>query len=164
MVAGPVAAEKPFPAFPAAYRADGTPFTRRPTSLERRIPFWSSSAACGDRFAWSSLVSSKRHQEEFARRNTRVVAVSLDNREDTAKTARKFPHLVILSDEERGLAGPAEVVGPHGSRDGKETASPTTILIDRRGPVRWVFRPDRFIERLTAEEVLARVDEYLAGK
>jgi peroxiredoxin len=103
-------------------------------------------------------------QEEFARRNTRIVAVSLDNREDTAKTAEKFPHLIILSDGDRGLATAAEVLGPHPSPTGEETTAPTTILIDRRGQVRWVFREDSYLVRLSPRELLARVDEHLGGK
>src|SRR2546425_10600051 len=93
------------------------------------------------------------HHQDFAQRNTRIVAVSLDNQEDTAKTATKFPHLVIVSDEQGSISGAAEVIGPHHGLDGKETLSPTTVLIDRRGLVRWVFRPDRYIERLKPEEV-----------
>jgi peroxiredoxin len=104
------------------------------------------------------------HHQDFAARNTRIVAVSLDNQEDTAKTAKKFPHLVIASDEQGSLSGAVEVIGPHRGPDGKATLSPTTILIDRRGQVRGVFRPDRYIERLKPEEVLARVDESLARK
>src|SRR5258707_9497302 len=94
------------------------------------------------------------HQQDFAARNTRIVAVSLDNQEDTAKTAKKFPHLVLVSDEQGNISGAAEVIGPHHAPDGKETLSPTTILIDRRGQVRWVFQPNRFVERLTPEEVV----------
>jgi peroxiredoxin len=104
-----------------------------------------------------------RHQD-FAARSTQIVAVSLDNQEDTAKTASKFPNLVLVSDAQGSLSGAVEVIGPHRGPDGKETLSPTTLLIDRKGEVRWVFRPDRYIERLKAEEVLARVDEYLARK
>jgi peroxiredoxin len=101
-----------------------------------------------------------RHQD-FAKRNTRIVAVSLDNLEAAAKTAKDFPHLVIVSDEQGNLSGTAEVIGPQHGPDGKETLAPTTIFIDRRGLVRGVFRPDRYVERLKPEEVLAKVDEYL---
>ena len=104
------------------------------------------------------------HHQDFAARGARIVAVSLDNREETAKTAKKFPHLVIVSDEQGSISGAAEVIGPHHGPDGKETLSPTTILIDRRGQVRGVFRPDRFVERPKPEEVLARVDEWLDRK
>jgi peroxiredoxin len=102
------------------------------------------------------------HHQEFAARNTRIVAVSLDNREHTAGTAKKFPHLVLVSDEQASISTAAEVMGPQHGPDLNNTLAPTIILIDRRGQVRGVFRPDRYIERLTPAEVLARVDEYLA--
>jgi peroxiredoxin len=104
-----------------------------------------------------------RH-EAFARRNTRIVAVSLDDREHTAKTAEKFPHLLVLSDVDKGLSGAIQVIGPHRSPDGKDATAPTTILVDRQGGVRWLFRPDTFLVRLDADDLLARVDEYMAGR
>jgi peroxiredoxin len=104
-----------------------------------------------------------RH-EDFTKRGTRVVAVSLDGLEDTAKMSERFPHLVIVSDEQGHISSAAEVIGPHRGPGGKETLSPTTVFIDRGGRVRGVFRPDRYIERLNAEEVLAKVDEHLGGK
>jgi len=55
------------------------------------------------------------------------------------------------------------VIGTHHSPSGGITVSPTTILVDRRGQVRWVFRPTRFINRLTPAELLAAVDEHLRG-
>ncbi len=101
-----------------------------------------------------------RHAD-FAARNIRVVAASLDNLEETGKTQRKFPHLTLVSDAGRSLAGAAEVIGPHHSPvDGSITAAPTTVLIDRRGQVRWLFRPDRYLERLSPDEVLAKAAEH----
>lgn len=104
------------------------------------------------------------HHEEFTARGVRVVAASPDGLEDSTGTQKRFPHLVILSDAERQLAAAAEVLGPHHDPDGSETVSPTTVLIDRRGRVRWVFRPDRYINRLPADELLAAVDEHLRGE
>ena len=89
-----------------------------------------------------------------------VVAASLDDLGDARRAQDKLPHLIVVSDAERGLAGAAEVIGPHQSPHGGDTVSPTTVLIDRRGQVRWVFRPDRFIERLPAADVLAKVEEH----
>jgi hypothetical protein len=45
----------------------------------------------------------------------------------------------------------------------KNAAMPTTFLIDGKGQVRWHFRPDRHIERLSAAEVLAAVDAHGGG-
>jgi hypothetical protein len=47
---------------------------------------------------------------------------------------------------------------------GGDTSAPTTILVDPEGKVRWFFHPDYYIERLSARELLARIDEKLPGK
>jgi len=109
----------------------------------------------------SELGQLEARHADFAARNTRIVATSLDGREDTKSTQEKFPHLVIVSDAAKSLAGAVEVIGPHHTPDGGETVSPTTVLIDRHGQVRWLFRADRYLERLSADEVLAKVTEHL---
>jgi peroxiredoxin len=101
--------------------------------------------------------------EQFDTRGVRVVAASLDDPADSAGTQQRFPHLTIVSDSGEDLARAAAVVGPHHGPKGEETMSPTTVLIDRRGQVHWVFRPKRYINRLPAAELLAAVDEYLRG-
>jgi peroxiredoxin len=103
-----------------------------------------------------------RH-EDFARRNARVVAVSLDNVEETAKTQDKFKNLVIISDADKNLANAAELIAPpqQKSPDGGETMAPTMALIDRGGVVRWVSRKPNFLERPPPDEVLAALDEHL---
>ncbi len=103
----------------------------------------------------------EKHHAEFDARGVRVVAASLDDVADTAETQKKFPHLTVVSDAEEGLAKAAEVIGPHRSPSGGETVSPTTVLIDRTGQVKWVFRPDRYITRLSPEALLAAIDEHL---
>lgn len=78
------------------------------------------------------------------------------------ETQKQFAHLTILCDEKRELARAAAVIGPHYSPvDGSETTAPTTILIDKTGQVRWLFRPDRYLERLSVEELLTQVDRQL---
>lgn len=91
----------------------------------------------------------------------RIVAVSLDGLEDTARSQEKFPHLVVLSDGEQTLTRAAEVLAPQHSPAGGETAAPTTILIDRQGQVRWVFRPDYYLHRLSPDELLAALQKHL---
>jgi peroxiredoxin len=105
-----------------------------------------------------------RH-EDFAKRNARVVAVSLDNVEESAKTQDKFKDLVILSDADKSLANAAELIAPpqQHSLDGGETLAPTTVLIDRDGVVRWVSRKANYLERPTPDEVLSALDEHAHG-
>jgi peroxiredoxin len=101
------------------------------------------------------------HQQDFATRQVRVIAASPDSREDTAKTQAEFPHLLILSDADHKLAEAVNVLGPHRGPDGEMTNSPTTVFIDNKGFVRSIVRPQRFLVRLSAEEVLTKVDESL---
>jgi peroxiredoxin len=105
-----------------------------------------------------------RHQD-FDARNVRVVAASLDGLDDSAQTQQKFPHLVILSDEKEGLARAAGTLGPQHSQSGGAANAPTTVLIDRRGEVRLVRRPGRYLERFSPDEVLKMADQSLpAGR
>src|SRR4051812_8717887 len=104
----------------------------------------------------------ERRHEDFARRNTRVIAISMEGLDDAQKTQKDFPHLLVLADEGRGLSEAVEIVHPHEAPDGRDIDVPTTILVDRRGTVRWLFRPDAVITRLTPDEVLQAVDQHLA--
>jgi peroxiredoxin len=103
-----------------------------------------------------------RH-EDFAKRNARVVAVSLDNVKESAKTQDKFKDLFIVSDADKSLANAAELIAPQHSPTGGETVAPTTVLIDRGGVVRWVSRKANYLERPTPDEVLAALDEHARG-
>jgi peroxiredoxin len=101
------------------------------------------------------------HHEEFARRNVRVVVASTDGQEESRKTQKDFPHLVIVADADRKLISAAEVLHPKAGQHGEDVAAPTTFLIDRQGTVRSLFRPRQVISRLSAAEVLAAVDADL---
>jgi peroxiredoxin len=103
----------------------------------------------------------ERSHEQFARRNVQVVVVSLEGLEEARKNQDQFPHLRVVSDQDKNLASRAKVIDENPAPTGAATAMPTTFLIDRRGVVRHIARPDRFIERFSPEEVLRGVDEYL---
>jgi len=101
---------------------------------------------------------------EFGNRKTRVVVVSLEDQDLAKQTQADFPHLVVVADADRKLADAVEVIHRNSTPDGKDSVAPTTILIDGNGTVRWLFRPDRFVRRLSPEEVLAAVDSNLGRK
>jgi peroxiredoxin len=101
------------------------------------------------------------HWREFEGRNVRVVVVSVEDPDAAKATQADFPHLVVVSDAGRGLAGAAGVIHPHSAPDGGDSAAPTTILIDGGGTVRWTFRPDRVPARLRPAEVLAAIDREM---
>ncbi len=103
----------------------------------------------------------EKHHEDFERRNVRVMVVSLEGTDDAAKTQKQFPHLKVVADDKRNLISVASVIHAHADPEGGDAAAPATILVDRDGIVRWVFRPERFLTRLSPEELLDAVDHHL---
>jgi alkyl hydroperoxide reductase subunit AhpC len=103
----------------------------------------------------------ERRHEDFARRNTVVVVVSMEGTDDAKKTQADFPHLLVLADQGRGLSEAANLIHPHEAPDGGDADVPTTILVDRRGTVRWLYRSPEVIARLSPDELLRAVDEHL---
>jgi len=102
------------------------------------------------------------HHAEFARRYTRVVAVSVDGLEDSKKMQQDFPHLTVVADHYHRLVDAVAVLHPGAGEHGEDVAVPTTILVDKDGVVRALFRPTSVASRLSASEVLAAVDKMLA--
>ncbi len=102
------------------------------------------------------------HHDEFAKRHTRVVAVSVDGLEDSKKTKQDFPHLVVVADTDHYLVDAVEVLHAGAGERGEDVAVPTTILVDKHGVVRALFRPTNVARRLSVNEVLAMVDGKLA--
>ena len=102
------------------------------------------------------------HHDQFAKRHTRVVAVSVDGLDDSKKTQQDFPQLTVVADHDHKLTGAAEVLYTE-TLLRKDVAAPTTILVDKNGVVRALFRPNNVARRLSPSEVLAMVDKELAG-
>jgi len=105
----------------------------------------------------------KRH-EDFATRQVRVVVISNDDRETASATQSDFPHLVVVADVEQSLAKAVAVIHAGAGRNWKDTNAPTTFLVDGTGYVRWIFRPGRFTERLSPDELLAATDATWPAK
>lgn len=101
------------------------------------------------------------HHQEFERRNVRVAVASLEEPARAELTQASFPHLTVIADISRGLSQALNVIHPESAPGGGDTDAPTTLLIDGDGTVRWVFRPDRFLTRLTPAEVLAAIDAHM---
>src|SRR5436190_9536610 len=91
----------------------------------------------------------EKHWREFDSRKVQIVAVSIEDREAAEATQADFPHLVIVSDADRQLSGAATVIHEKSAPDGGDTASPSTLLVDGDGIVRWIFRPSRVFNRLS---------------
>jgi len=110
-----------------------------------------------------------RH-EDFGKRNVRIVVVSIQGPEESQQTQQDFPNLVVATDEDRRLSELFEVIheGSNptegGILDAGDTSAPTTILVDGQGIVRWWHRPDRYLERLSPDEMLAEIDKHLGRR
>src|SRR5262249_12044927 len=97
---------------------------------------------------------------EFAKRHTRVVAVSVDDLEDSKKTKENVPHLVVVADTDHKLVNAGQ--GQYGSGNGKEVAAAPTTLVDKQCVGRPLHPPTNVASRLSPSEVLAMVDKDLA--
>jgi peroxiredoxin len=109
----------------------------------------------------TELVQLERRHEDFQKRKTRVIAISVDGLEDARKTQADFPHLLVVSDEGRDLSNTVDVIHPHAAPDGSDADVPTTILVDRGGIVRWFYRSPVVIARLSPDDVLQAIDEHM---
>jgi alkyl hydroperoxide reductase subunit AhpC len=107
------------------------------------------------------LVQLERRHDDFPRRNTRVLVVSIEGVDDAKKTEADYPHLNVVSDHERKLSEAAGLIHPHAAPDGGDADVPTTILVDRQGVVRWLYRSLAVIVRLSPDDVLHAIDQYL---
>ena len=88
--------------------------------------------------------------------------MSVEGQEDAGQTQAQVPHLLVLADERRGLSDAAELIDPKNKGPNDSTIdAPTTILVDRRGTVRWLYRPGAVITRLSPDEVLQAVDQHM---
>ena len=98
---------------------------------------------------------------EFTKRNTKIVAISNDNLDDTKWVQEKFPHLIIVSDADLRMMNALEVIHKGANaHTGGDAAAPTTFLVDKTGQVRWHHRPESFMVRMTAGELLAEIDKH----
>jgi alkyl hydroperoxide reductase subunit AhpC len=98
------------------------------------------------------------HARQFAERDVRLFVVSNDDLKTARQTQADFPHLRVVSDVDQNLARALEVIHPGAGHDGKDTNAPTTFFLDGAGVVRWLFRPDRFITRLPADDLLRAIE------
>jgi alkyl hydroperoxide reductase subunit AhpC len=107
------------------------------------------------------LVQLERRHDDFRKRNTRVLVASVEGLDDARKTQTDFPHLVVLADQARSLSEAADLIHSHAAPAGGDADVPTTILVDRSGTVRWLYRSPAVIARLSPDDVLEAVDRQM---
>lgn len=101
---------------------------------------------------------------EFVNQYAQVVVVSNDDQATARLTQADFPHLIVVSDAQQNIAKAMQVLHLGAASDGTDTNAPTTFLIDGGGTVRWVYRPDRFLVRLSSAELLEAIRSTNWGK
>ena len=104
----------------------------------------------------------EKHHADFDDKNIRLVVSSIEKPEEAKETQKQFPHLVVVSDENRSLSNAVEVMDtntfPH------ESSAPTTLIVDGNGVVRWAYRSGHVMSRLSPAELLAEVEKTKSAK
>lgn len=93
-----------------------------------------------------------------------MVVVSIEDQEKAKATQADFPHLAVVSDPEHRLIDAVAILHPGAAPDGSDIATPTTLLVDGTGTVRWASRPDNLMTRLGAAQTLAAVDREMPAE
>ena len=99
----------------------------------------------------------ERRHADFEQKNTKIVAASTERQASAQKTQAENPHLTIIADTDHKLINALGMVHPHGFPSGADAAAATTVLVDSAGIVRWLYRPDLGITRLSVDEVLGKI-------
>jgi peroxiredoxin len=71
---------------------------------------------------------------------------------------------VAEADGSERIAKAIEVIHAGHAPDGSDTNVPTTFLVDGNGDVKWLFRANQFIVRLSPDELLEAIDGVGKGK
>src|SRR5262245_32152567 len=103
----------------------------------------------------------EEHWQEFEKRKVDVVVVSIEDEETARATQSDFPHLKVVSDEKRSLTEAVKAIHPRSAPDKGDSAAPTTLLIDGQGTVRWTFRPDGILTRLSPSQLQGAIDKEM---
>lgn len=154
---GPIAKGSPLPAFQARL-ADGTPIDAtyfqngRPSVVVFFQGRW-----CP--FCMTQLRELEEHHGEFQRVGANVVVVSIEDVATAAETQRDFPSLTVVSDEHRELSNAVDLINRGAAPDGGDTATPTSLIIDRDGIVQALDRPARVMARPSAATLAKEVEQ-----
>jgi hypothetical protein len=78
--------------------------------LVTRLPAYMGPVAAGQPLP---TFTTARADGMFARRDTRVLVISLEGLDDAQQTQADFPYLLVLADQGRGLSEAAGLIHPH---------------------------------------------------
>jgi len=96
---------------------------------------------------------------KFSERNVRLLAISIDPVEVTARHCEKQGYtFLFLSDPKAEVIRRYDLLHP-GGRGGEDIARPGEFLLDPSGVVRWVNLTENFRVRPKGEEILKVLDD-----
>jgi len=81
----------------------------------------------------------------------------------TPRKRNRIFRITVVADQGHKLVDAVAVLHAGAGEHGEDVAVPTTIIVDKRGVVRALFRPTSVARRLSAREVLAIVDNEWAS-
>ncbi|PYT57616.1 MAG: hypothetical protein DMG46_13540 [Acidobacteria bacterium] len=102
-----------------------------------------------------------RHKEDFDSLNTRVVAISVDDREHARLVWEKVVdrQFTILSDPEAQVIRAYGLVHSSAGKEGQDIALDTTLLVDADGREHWRRVSATLPDIPSADEILGRIRE-----
>ena len=103
----------------------------------------------------------EKQSKEFEKRGVRLVVSSIEGPAEAQQTQAEFPHLVVLNDSgaqfgERSRSHSCAVIA---NRRRYIRSHHNLGRLSRAG-VRWLFRPNRHIERISVPDLLAAIDQH----
>lgn len=102
-----------------------------------------------------------QHAKEFEEMNTRVVGISVDDREHALQVWKSVVNrqFTILSDPEAQVIRTYGLVHAHAGKAGEDIALDTNLLVDVDGRERWRHVSRTLPDLLTAKDILTRIRE-----
>ena len=102
-----------------------------------------------------------QHAKEFEAINTRVVAISVDDREHALQVWESVVNrqFTILSDPDAQVIRTYGLVHAHAGKAGEDIALDTTLLVDVDGREKWRHVSRTLPDLLKAKDTLTRIRE-----
>jgi peroxiredoxin len=105
------------------------------------------------------LRSFEKHLADFRKRDTEIVAISVDSNDESRKLMQSQGYTFqFLSDPKTETIRAYGVLHEHGGEDGHDIARPAEFLVDSSGKVQWVNLSNSVLRRLRPETAIAAID------
>ena len=102
-----------------------------------------------------------KHESDFKRLDVEILAISVDPPEKGKRVEERLrARFPILSDSKREVMKLYGTLSPeYHNREGGSINTPTLVLIDKTGTIRWIHQATSYRVRATVEEDLAEAQK-----